>query len=116
MPKQLHLGGFQIASQVTHSHAAWRHPGSDTDFTSPEYYHRIGRILERGKFDFVFFADLLADAIEVMPGLRTYELVEAGADLAVAEAPGPAAGVDGLGERHHGAGLTGGGTASAPAG
>lgn len=60
MPKQLHLGGFQIASQVTHSHAAWRHPGSDTDFTAPEYYHRIGRILERGKFDFVFFADLLA--------------------------------------------------------
>ena len=60
MPKQLHLGGFQIASQVTHSHAAWRHPGSDTDFTTPEYYHRIGRILERGKFDFVFFADLLA--------------------------------------------------------
>ncbi len=60
MTKQLHLGGFQIASQVTHSHAAWRHPGSDTDFTRPEYYHRIGRILERGKFDFVFFADLLA--------------------------------------------------------
>lgn len=60
MTKQLHLGGFQIASQVTHSHAAWRHPGSDTDFTTPEYYHRIGRILERGKFDFVFFADLLA--------------------------------------------------------
>ncbi|MDT5323725.1 MAG: hypothetical protein QOF25_877, partial [Mycobacterium sp.] len=60
MTRQLHLGGFQIASQVTHSHAAWRHPGSDTGFTHPEYYHRIGRILERGKFDFVFFADLLA--------------------------------------------------------
>jgi FMN-dependent oxidoreductase (nitrilotriacetate monooxygenase family) len=60
MTRQLHLGGFQIASQVTHSHAAWRHPGSDTGFTMPEYYHRIGRILERGKFDFVFFADLLA--------------------------------------------------------
>ena len=29
-------------------------------FITPEYYHRIGRILERGKFDFVFFADLLA--------------------------------------------------------
>ncbi|MCW2555765.1 MAG: dibenzothiophene desulfurization enzyme, partial [Mycobacterium sp.] len=52
MTRQLHLGGFQIASQVTHSHAAWRHPGSDTGFTTPEYYHRIGRILERGKFDF----------------------------------------------------------------
>lgn len=60
MTRQLHLGGFQIASNVTHSHAAWRHPGSDLDFTQPEYYHRIGRILERGKFDFVFFADLLA--------------------------------------------------------
>lgn len=63
MSRQLHLGGFQIASQVTHSHAAWRHPGSDTGFTTPEYYHRIGRILERGKFDFVFFADLLAAPI-----------------------------------------------------
>lgn len=60
MTRQLHLGGFQIASHVTHSHAAWRHPGSDLDFTSPDYYHRIGRILERGTFDFVFFADLLA--------------------------------------------------------
>src|SRR6478735_580807 len=59
MSKQLHLGGFQIASQVTHSHAAWRHPASDTNFLTPEYYHRIGRILERGRFDFVFFADLL---------------------------------------------------------
>jgi FMN-dependent oxidoreductase (nitrilotriacetate monooxygenase family) len=58
--RQLHLGGFQIASQVTHSHAAWRHPASDTRFTTPDYYHRIGRILERGKFDFLFFADLLA--------------------------------------------------------
>jgi FMN-dependent oxidoreductase (nitrilotriacetate monooxygenase family) len=61
--RQLHLGGFQIASQVTHSHAAWRHPASDTGFTHPEYYHRLGRILERGKFDFVFFADQLAAPI-----------------------------------------------------
>ena len=60
MTRQLHLGGFQIASQVTHSHAACRHPASDTRFTAPDYYHRIGRILVRGKFDFVFFADLLA--------------------------------------------------------
>jgi len=33
---------------------------ADTAFTTPDYYHRIGRILERGKFDFLFFADLLA--------------------------------------------------------
>lgn len=60
MTRQLHLGGFQIASHVTHSHAAWRHPATDPGFLTPEYYHRIGRILERGTFDFVFFADLLA--------------------------------------------------------
>ncbi|MDN7121071.1 LLM class flavin-dependent oxidoreductase [Nocardioides sp. ChNu-153] len=60
MTRQLHLGGFQIASHVTHSHAAWRHPGSDPGFLDAEYYHRVGRTLERGTFDFVFFADLLA--------------------------------------------------------
>ncbi|WP_238422933.1 LLM class flavin-dependent oxidoreductase [Gordonia sp. 'Campus'] len=60
MTRQLHLGGFLIASPVTHSHAAWRHPGSETDFFGPDHYHRVGRILERGKFDFAFFADLLA--------------------------------------------------------
>ena len=60
MTRQLHLGGFQIASQVTHSHAAWRHPASDPDVFGAEHYHRVGRILERGRFDFVFFADLLA--------------------------------------------------------
>ncbi|GAB2850723.1 LLM class flavin-dependent oxidoreductase [Actinocorallia aurea] len=60
MARQIHLGGFQIASQVTHSHAAWRHPASDPAVFDHEHYHRVGRILERGKFDFVFFADLLA--------------------------------------------------------
>ena len=60
MSRQIHLGGFQIASQVTHSHAAWRHPGSDPDVFGAAHYQRVGRILERGKFDFVFFADLLA--------------------------------------------------------
>ncbi|QKT06694.1 LLM class flavin-dependent oxidoreductase [Gordonia sp. X0973] len=58
--RQLHLGGFLIASPVTHSHAAWRHPGSETDYFGPDHYHRVGRILERGTFDFAFFADLLA--------------------------------------------------------
>ncbi|GAA1889726.1 LLM class flavin-dependent oxidoreductase [Williamsia serinedens] len=69
MPRQLHLGGFQIASHVTHSHAAWRHPGTDPGFLTPEYYHRIGRTLERGTFDFVFFADLLASPTRFGSGL-----------------------------------------------
>lgn len=60
MTRELHLGGFQIASHVAHSHAAWRDPGSQLDFLDAKHWTRIGRTLERGKFDFVFFADLLA--------------------------------------------------------
>ena len=57
MTKQLHLAGFLIASYLTHSHPAWRHPLNDLNFLRPEFYQNLGRILERGKFDFVFFAD-----------------------------------------------------------
>ena len=60
MPEQLDLAGFLIASQLTHSHAQWRHPRNDLNFLRPEYYTDIARILERGKFDYVFFADLLS--------------------------------------------------------
>lgn len=60
MTKQLHLAGFLWASQLTHSHAAWRHPRSDKSFLTPEYYQHLARVAENGRFDFVFFADLLA--------------------------------------------------------
>lgn len=57
--KQIHLAGFLLASQVVHSHAVWRHPRTELNFLEPEYYQNIARILERGKFDLVFFADSL---------------------------------------------------------
>lgn len=60
MTKQLHLAGFLIASQLTHSHPQWRHPRSDLNFLRPEFYQNLGQVLERGKFDYVFFADALA--------------------------------------------------------
>ena len=60
MPRQLHLAGFLIASQLTHSHAQWRHPRNDLNFLQPRFYEDIARILERGKFDYVFFADGLS--------------------------------------------------------
>ena len=56
----MHLAGFQIAGPVAHSHAAWRHPESQVQYLSLQYYQTIARILERGKFDFLFFADVLA--------------------------------------------------------
>jgi FMN-dependent oxidoreductase (nitrilotriacetate monooxygenase family) len=58
--RQFHLAGFMIASQLTHSHAQWRHPFNNLDFLSQEFYQDVARILERGRFDYVFFADHLA--------------------------------------------------------
>lgn len=60
MSKQIHLAGFLLASQIVHSHALWRHPRTNLGFLEPEYYQNIAQILERGKFDLVFFADGLA--------------------------------------------------------
>jgi FMN-dependent oxidoreductase (nitrilotriacetate monooxygenase family) len=58
--KQMHLAGFLIAGPVAHSHALWRHPRTTTDFLRPEGYQAIAEVLERGKFDLLFFADRLA--------------------------------------------------------
>jgi FMN-dependent oxidoreductase (nitrilotriacetate monooxygenase family) len=58
--RQFHLAGFMIASQLTHSHAQWRHPFNSLDFLRADFYQDIARILERGRFDYVFFADHLA--------------------------------------------------------
>ncbi|MQY17705.1 LLM class flavin-dependent oxidoreductase [Nocardia macrotermitis] len=70
MTRELHLAGFLIASNVTHSHAAWRHPGSTTDYFGPDYYRRVAQTLERGKFDFLFFADLLATPVRFGDDIR----------------------------------------------
>jgi FMN-dependent oxidoreductase (nitrilotriacetate monooxygenase family) len=58
--RQMHLAGFLIAGPVAHSHALWRHPETAMDFLRPEGYQEIAGILERGKFDLLFFADRLA--------------------------------------------------------
>ncbi len=60
--RQMHLAAFLIAGPVAHSHALWRHPATDGDFLHPERYLEIARVLERARFDLVFFADRLAMA------------------------------------------------------
>jgi FMN-dependent oxidoreductase (nitrilotriacetate monooxygenase family) len=69
-PKQLHLAGFLHASHpVIHSHASWRLPETDAaGFLTPEYYQSIARTLERGKFDLLFFADVLCIADQYRGG------------------------------------------------
>jgi FMN-dependent oxidoreductase (nitrilotriacetate monooxygenase family) len=64
--RQIHLVAFLQAQNCTTIPAAWRHPEARADFTSPEYYQHIGRVLEHGKFDIGFFDDRLA-----MPDMYT---------------------------------------------
>ncbi len=58
--RQISLVAFLQAQNCTTHPASWRHPDSATDFTTPEYFRRIARTLEAGKFDLGFFDDRLA--------------------------------------------------------
>jgi FMN-dependent oxidoreductase (nitrilotriacetate monooxygenase family) len=58
--RQMALIGFLQAQNCTNLPCSWRHPESRTDFTSPEYYAEIARVLEAGKFQLAFFDDRLA--------------------------------------------------------
>ncbi|WP_063129762.1 LLM class flavin-dependent oxidoreductase [Nocardia fusca] len=60
MKKQLHLAGFVEASHLSHSQATWKNPRTSRDFLRPEYYQHLGRVLEQGKFDLMFFGDSLS--------------------------------------------------------
>lgn len=59
MRRQMVLVGFLQAQNCTTIPASWRHPDSADDFTSPEYFARIARTLEAGKFQLGFFDDRL---------------------------------------------------------
>lgn len=58
--RKMHLVGISGAGNGGHAHGGWRHPGATNGFLTKEYYHHIARTLERGKFDLLFFADVLA--------------------------------------------------------
>lgn len=58
--RQMSLIAFLQAQNCSNYVGSWRHPGSMSDFMSPEYYQRIARTLEDGKFDMAFFDDRLA--------------------------------------------------------
>ncbi len=58
--RQMVLVGFLQAQNCTTLASSWRHPDSRTDFTTAEYYQKIGQVLEEGKFQLAFFDDRLA--------------------------------------------------------
>jgi len=51
---------FLNAQNCSNYVGSWRHPASMSDFLTPEYYQRIARTLEDGRFDLAFFDDRLA--------------------------------------------------------
>jgi len=58
--RQMTLIGFLQAQNCTNFAASWRHPDSRVDYTSPDFYRHIGKVLEEGKFHLGFFDDRLA--------------------------------------------------------
>ncbi len=58
--RQMTMIAFLQAQNCSNLPASWRHPASATDFLTPDYYQRIGRVLEDGKFHMAFFDDRLA--------------------------------------------------------
>ncbi len=58
------LVAFMQAGSTSVYAGSWRHPAADLRFLEASYYADLGRLLERGCFDLMFFDDRLA-----MPGI-----------------------------------------------
>jgi FMN-dependent oxidoreductase (nitrilotriacetate monooxygenase family) len=62
--RQMSLVGFMQAGNATVYAGSWRHPATEHGFLTASYYEKLGRTLEEGCFDMMFFDDRLA-----MPGI-----------------------------------------------
>ena len=59
-PRQMTLVAFMQAQNCTNLPSSWRHAAAMPDFMTAEYYMRIARTLEDGRFHIAFFDDRLA--------------------------------------------------------
>src|SRR5262249_30099290 len=57
--RRMHLVAFLKTRPTCHHHGMWGHPESANDFLDSEWYEHVARVLEKGKFDCLFFADTL---------------------------------------------------------
>ena len=64
MKRQMTLVAFMQAGSTTVYAGSWRHPETEHGFLTARYYQDLGRTLEAGCFDLMFFDDRLA-----MPGI-----------------------------------------------
>lgn len=71
--KQMHLGAF-MTTYLGHHLAAWRYPATKTEqVTHLALYREIAELTEKGKFDILFLADVLAinpEGIGATPEIR----------------------------------------------
>ena len=58
--RQMSLVGFMQAGSTTVYAGSWRHPATEHTFLQASYYQKLGRTLEEGCFDMLFFDDRLA--------------------------------------------------------
>ena len=70
--REMSLVGFMQAGNATLYAGSWRHPATEHGFLSQRYYQKLGRTLEEGCFDMMFFDDRLA-----MPGIYGGSVAEA---------------------------------------
>ena len=70
--KQMILVGFMQAGSTTVYAGSWRYPGTEHGFLDASYYEKLGRTLDEGLFDMMFFDDRLA-----MPGVYGDSVAEA---------------------------------------
>jgi FMN-dependent oxidoreductase (nitrilotriacetate monooxygenase family) len=70
--RQMALVGFMQAGNASVYAGSWRHPATEHGFLTAGYYEKLGRTLEQGCFDLMFFDDRLA-----MPGIYGGSVAEA---------------------------------------
>jgi len=70
--RQMSLVGFMQAGNTSVYAGSWRHPATEHGFLDQRYYQKLGRTLEEGCFDMMFFDDRLA-----MPGIYGGSVAEA---------------------------------------
>jgi FMN-dependent oxidoreductase (nitrilotriacetate monooxygenase family) len=70
--RKMSLVGFMQAGSTTVYAGSWRHPATEQGFLDAGYYQELGRTLEEGCFDLMFFDDRLA-----MPGIYGGSVAEA---------------------------------------
>lgn len=61
MSKQIRLNAFDMTSAMHNSHGLWKHPLNvrTSRYKDLDYWTELAQLLERGKFDAVFLADVI---------------------------------------------------------